>query len=45
MTRRCWAKAIDRVLAYAEAGASGFFVPMLGNLEFLRRLVSKSPVP
>jgi len=38
-------EAIDRVLAYAEAGASGFFVPMLGNLEFLRRLCSKSPVP
>jgi 2-methylisocitrate lyase-like PEP mutase family enzyme len=38
-------EAIERVRAYAEAGASGFFVPMLGNLEFLRRLCGKSPIP
>jgi 2-methylisocitrate lyase-like PEP mutase family enzyme len=38
-------EAIARARAYAEAGASGFFVPMLGNLEFLRRLCSVSPVP
>jgi len=38
-------EAIARVHAYAEAGASGFFVPMLGNLDFLRRLCSESPVP
>ena len=39
------AEAIDRVRAYAEAGASGFFVPMLGNLDYLRRLCAESPVP
>ena len=38
-------EAIRRVRAYAEAGASGYFVPMLGNLEFLGRLCSESPVP
>jgi 2-methylisocitrate lyase-like PEP mutase family enzyme len=38
-------EAIARVRAYADAGASGFFVPMLGNLEFLRRLCGESPVP
>ena len=38
-------EAVDRALAYAEAGASGYFVPMLGNLDYLRRLCAKSPVP
>ncbi|MDP9421426.1 MAG: isocitrate lyase/phosphoenolpyruvate mutase family protein [Pseudomonadota bacterium] len=38
-------EAIERVRAYAEAGASGFFVPMLGNLGFLRRLCAASPIP
>lgn len=38
-------EAIARMRAYAEAGASGFFVPMLGNLDFLRRLCGESPVP
>jgi len=38
-------EAIARVRAYAEAGANGFFVPMLGDLSFLRRLCSESPVP
>ena len=38
-------EAIARARAYAEAGASGFFAPMLGNLDFLRRLCSESPVP
>ena len=38
-------EAIDRVRAYADAGASGFFVPMLGNLDFLGRLCAQSPVP
>jgi len=37
--------AIERVRAYAEAGASGFFVPMLGDLEMLRRLCAESPIP
>jgi len=38
-------EAIARVRAYAEAGASGFFVPMLGDLGLLRRLCDESPVP
>jgi 2-methylisocitrate lyase-like PEP mutase family enzyme len=38
-------EAIGRGRAYAAAGASGYFVPMLGNLDFLRRLCAESPVP
>ena len=38
-------EAIDRVRAYAEAGASGFFVPMLGYLDMLQRLCAESPIP
>jgi 2-methylisocitrate lyase-like PEP mutase family enzyme len=38
-------EAIERVRAYAEAGASGFFVPMLGDLNMLRRLCAESPIP
>jgi 2-methylisocitrate lyase-like PEP mutase family enzyme len=38
-------EAIDRARAYAAAGASGFFVPMLGNLDSLRRLCGASPIP
>lgn len=38
-------EAIARVQAYAAAGASGFFVPMLGDLEMLSRLCAESPVP
>lgn len=38
-------EAISRARAYAEAGASGYFVPMLGNLDYLRRLCAESPVP
>ena len=38
-------EAIARALAFADAGASGFFVPMLGNLEYLRRLCGESPIP
>ena len=38
-------EAIARGRAYAEAGASGYFVPMLGNLEYLRRLCAESSVP
>ena len=38
-------EAIERVRAYAEAGASGYFVPMLGNLDMLRRLCAESPIP
>jgi 2-methylisocitrate lyase-like PEP mutase family enzyme len=39
------AEAIARVGAYAEAGASGFFIPMLGDIDLLRRLCSESPIP
>lgn len=38
-------EAIARVRAYAEAGANGFFVPMLGDLGMLRRLSAESPIP
>ena len=38
-------EAIERVRAYAEAGASGYFVPMLGDLDLLRRLCGESPIP
>jgi 2-methylisocitrate lyase-like PEP mutase family enzyme len=38
-------EAIERVRAYAEAGASGFFVPMLGDLAMLSRLCAESPIP
>lgn len=38
-------EAVARVRAYAEAGASGFFVPMLGDLGFLRKLCAESPIP
>ena len=38
-------EAVERVRAYADAGASGFFVPMLGDLEMLSRLCAVSPVP
>jgi 2-methylisocitrate lyase-like PEP mutase family enzyme len=38
-------EAIARVRAYAEAGASGFFVPMLGDLDLLRKLCEVSPIP
>lgn len=38
-------EAIERARAYADAGASGFFVPMLGDLDMLARLCADSPVP
>ena len=38
-------EAIARVRAYAEAGANGFFAPMLGNLGMLQRLCGESPIP
>jgi 2-methylisocitrate lyase-like PEP mutase family enzyme len=38
-------EAISRGQAYAEAGASGFFVPMLGNLDYLRRLCGAATIP
>jgi 2-methylisocitrate lyase-like PEP mutase family enzyme len=38
-------EAIARNRAFAEAGASGFFVPMLGDLDMLRRLCGESSIP
>ena len=38
-------EAIARVRAFADAGASGFFVPMLGDLDLLRQLCGESPIP
>ena len=37
--------ALDRARAYAEAGASGFFVPALADLGLLERLCAASPLP
>lgn len=37
--------AIARAHAYAKAGASGFFVPGLANLELLARICWESPLP
>ena len=38
-------EAIDRAHAYAEAGASGLFVPGLLKLDLLERLCAKAPLP
>jgi 2-methylisocitrate lyase-like PEP mutase family enzyme len=37
--------AIERAHAYAEAGASGFFVPGLADLALLERVCRASPLP
>lgn len=37
--------AIDRARAYADAGASGFFLPGLIDLALLERVVASSPLP
>jgi 2-methylisocitrate lyase-like PEP mutase family enzyme len=37
--------ALERARAYAEAGASGFFVPLLADLKLLERVCAKSPLP
>lgn len=37
--------AIERAHAYAAAGASGFFVPGLADLELLKRVCRESPLP
>ena len=37
--------ALDRARAYAEAGASGLFVPGLIDLELLERVCADSPLP
>lgn len=38
-------QAIDRAYAYADAGASGFFVPGLVDLALLERVCKASPLP
>ena len=37
--------AIERAQAYAEAGASGYFVPLLSDLRLLERMCKASPLP
>lgn len=37
--------AIERVRAYADAGASGFFIPGLTDLALIERIVKASPLP
>jgi 2-methylisocitrate lyase-like PEP mutase family enzyme len=37
--------ALERARAYADAGASGYFVPMLGDLRLLERVCAGSPIP
>lgn len=37
--------AIERARAYADAGASGFFVPLLADLKLLERVCRQSPLP
>lgn len=37
--------ALERAKAYADAGASGFFIPGLADLALLERLCSASPLP
>ena len=38
-------EALNRASAYAEAGASGFFVPGLKNPSFIEKLCESSPLP
>ena len=38
-------EAIDRAVAYAEAGASGFFAPGLRNAELIKIVCERSPLP
>ena len=38
-------EALERARVYAQAGASGYFVPMLGDPGLLRRLCEQSPIP
>lgn len=37
--------ALERARAYAEAGASGFFAPLLADLDLLGQLCDASPLP
>ena len=36
---------IERALAFADAGASGFFAPRLGDLRLVEKLCKASPIP
>jgi 2-methylisocitrate lyase-like PEP mutase family enzyme len=38
-------EAVARARAYAEAGASGFFVPFLADPRLIARMVAESPLP
>ena len=38
-------RALERARAYAEAGASGIFVPVLADLALLARFCAASPLP
>lgn len=38
-------EAIERALAFADAGASGFFAPRLADLKLVERLCRASPLP
>lgn len=38
-------EAVSRAVAYAEAGANGFFAPGLANADFIRELCNRSPLP
>ncbi len=38
-------QAIERGKAFADAGASGFFIPRLGNLRLVERVVKAVPLP
>lgn len=38
-------QALERARAYADAGASGFFVPLLSDLKLLERVCAQSPLP
>lgn len=44
-TRELTDQAIDRALAYADAGASGFFIPGLVDLRLTERIAKASPLP
>ena len=37
--------AIERAIAFADHGASGFFAPRLGDLKLVERLCKASPIP
>ena len=45
MTKPWIDEALERARAYAEAGASGFFVPGLVDLALIERLCAASPLP